>query len=66
MAKATGNKLAKSLLLWRIESNQHAHLELYHKNPDTLRGAGHIAKPNRIILNNYREKRAYVSCERAI
>ena len=48
--------------IWRMQSNQWAHLQLYHRNPDTLRRARHIAKLNCLIQPNYGEVGTHATC----
>ena len=49
-------------MFWRIQSNRQVHLELFHRNPDTLRRARHTAKPDHLIQVNYWEVHTHASC----
>ena len=48
--------------IWRMWSNQWTHLQLCHRNPDTLRRARHIAKLNCHIQPNYGDVGTHATC----
>ena len=50
---------------WQIQSNRRAHLELCHRNPDTLKNARYIDKSDRVTQLNYVEKCIHASYKTA-